>query len=526
MKAKTLIPMAAAALTVVGCASGPELTSSQKTWQSDTAVLIEARDPELRTLAKTGIPEIDVVADSIAALSAFSSEAMVAYLYEQDAKSCWESYAQWATDAEAGKLRKENAKAFVGDNTNEGIAVKESKNRTFPLVLKRNSEDAEQDVMKLWEFDGLGLLDEQFIEDAGLSEGTVEELKAQAPRDRQAKVVQACYKPITVMVPKVDEATGKKVYRTVNGGEAVIDNEEALPTRVTRSVVNTALNRIGAGDSEAGKSTEAAPLTFTYLPGKVPTRTPAVPAKITANGKETANPEFETLQERAGRGATVVITADPKTKEPVSGYETFTQEDKFIKSYVCLDGVYSVEKNAIEPPAEGKTVADCNGYVNARDALAIDALTNRPAVVKEPKQIDLAVLLVKCYESTHKELAAIQDAKTDEAREEAEKAYEEAIKAAQQKYLNALAMEGIDWGALVETLTVKSAQAAADAALLTTAIKNNQGLVTGLAFGKSVCDDISAKDSLAALNRIRKQAAINAKLFPRLIGAITSSLTE
>lgn len=438
MKARTLIPMVATALTMLGCASGPELTPSQKAWQSDTAVLIEARDPELRTLAKTGIPEIDVVADSIAALSAFSSEAMVAYLYEQDAKSCWESYAQWATDAEAGKLRKENLKAFIGDATHEGIAVKESKNRTFPLVLKRNSENAEQDVMKLWEFDGLGLLDEQFIEDADLSEDTVEELNKQAPRDRQAKVVQACYKPITVMVPKVDEATGKKVYRTVNGGEAVIDNEEALPTHVTRGVVNAALNRIGAEESELAKKTEDVPLTFTYLPGKEPTGN---------NSK-------------------------------------------------------------------------------ANDALAIDALTNRPEVVKVPKQIDLAVLLVKCYESTHKELEAIQNAKTDKERKEAEEAYETAIKAAYQKYLNALAMEGIDWEALLEALTTKSAQAAADAAQLATAIKNNQGLVAGLAFGKSVCEDISAKESLAALNRIRKQAAINAKLFPRLISAITSSLTE
>ena len=496
--------MAAAALTVVGCASGPELTSSQKTWQADTAVLIDARDPELRTLAKTGIPEIDVVADSIAALSAFSSEAMVAYLYEQDAKSCWESYAQWATDAEAGKLRKENLKAFLGDSTNEGVAIKESKNRTFPLVLKRNSENADQDVMALWKFDGLGLLDDQFIEDAGLDEDTVAGLKAQAPRDRQAKVVQTHYKPITVMVTKVDKATGKKVYRTVNGGEAVINNEEALPTRVSRSVVNAALNRIGAGESELAKKTEDVPLTFTYLPGKVPTQTPVVPAKVTTDGKVTTNPDFEALRASAGHGADIVITADPETKDPISGYETFVQDDKFIKSYVCLDGIYSVEKKALEKPKEGKTVADYSGYVNSHDALAIDELTNRPAVVKVPKQIDLAVLLVKCYESTHKELAAIQDAKTDEAREEAEKAYEEAIKAAYQKYLNALAMEGIDWGALLETLTVKSTQAAADAAQLATAIKNNQGLVAGLAFGKSVCNDISAKDSLAALNRIRK----------------------
>ena len=176
-----------------------------------------------------------------------------------------------------------------------------------------------------------------------------------------------------------------------------------------------------------------------------------------------------------------------------------------------------------EAPAE---VKDKDGEI-IPDTLLIDELTNRPMVVRVQEEVDLAATLVRCYEGLLPlAKAALDETKTAEAREAAAKTRDKASEKAMDQYLAVMAVEQIDWAGSVTLLNEKLAQATADMSKLTAAIAANQAVIAGLAFGKSAAEGISAKESLEALERIQAQAALNVKLLPRLVKALTAQMTE
>jgi hypothetical protein len=486
--------IALAAGTFVGCAS-TELTESQKVWVSDTEALIEAQDPELRQFSRTGIAAIDAVADSITAMSILSIDAMTNYMYEQDAKSCWESYARWATDAEAGKLSQENDWGKYLQ-----VASAESRFRCFPTVLKRNSTNAEEDVKKLVDFDNK--ITPKDGEDV-LTEG--------APRDVTKEIVDANLKPITIWRKKQDEKTGKTVYKTVFGGQAVLDNEEAF------------LNRLGKKLLQG----EEAPVTFTYIPEGIPTKSDTIPCTITVTENEqqvvVENPAYTKLKARAKDKLVTVKNADGVD---IEAYETFVVEDKYVTSYVSNDGLYDVKTNTVVAATEKQPLTGANGEINKIDSLLIDELTGRPVPVKDKVLIDLPVALVKRYESLQPLMKKIVDAKDEETRKAAEKEYEAAAEAACDAFLEVMAVEGMDWSLVLEVLTEKLVKATADAQMLAMAVQQNGKVIAGLTMAAKFKNDASAAESLESLNRIRRQSAMAVKLLPHLIGVLKDKIVE
>lgn len=563
---KTMLKVGAFA--AAGCAllsgcGGPELTEAQEAvvlpWQDDAEILVEVEDPDMRALSQSGIPAVDVVADSITALSQFTTGAVAAYMLESDARACWSSYSKWATDAEAGKYWGEiNALEEGAEGRKEKIAEYlkiaelESRYRSFPTVLKRTADEATFEA----KFNAMC----QYVT-AKDPEG--KNVASGGERDWTKAVVDANYAPIIVMEPKTVTVTVKDgdktvsetrtVYRTVSGAEVYADNEEGLATFAVKSALNAALTRTdhGATANAAGKvlgvdlaaETAEKPLTFTYLDGKVPTRLPNVAAKIPqtdANGaivKDAAgqtvmtdNPAFAALvaQWKKTPESVVFYDATGKTVQAddaaVGAYETFVDANgAFIRSYVSQKGLYDVDSKTFKTD---KAYTGADGYINTKDALVLDELTQRPAKVKVAVKKDLAKLLVKNYEGLRPLQKAIQDAKTDEERQAAEAAFDAAAKKAEENFLSAMAVEEIDWEALALTLTTKIAQATADAAQLQQAMASNAKVIAMLSFGQKVAEDISVDQTKAALERIGKQSVLNVKLLPYLAGLLTDQLTE
>lgn len=443
MKKDMRVPaiLAFAGLALVGCSSR-ELTETQRLWLDETEVLVEAKDPEMTAQAKTGIAAIDAVADSITMLSTFSTGAMTRYIYEQDAKAAWMSYARWSSsDADVGeqwnainekeqgsKERQDLIAAFLAE------AQAESRFQTFPTVLKRT---ATKDTVEA-ATDALIAYDQ-----ARMPDGEVGDAAAQ--RENTKAIVDANYKNITLERNKTVTVDGvaKTVYKTAHGGEATLDNEaSALESfqKIVSESIKKSIESVAAGGKPV-LVTSPTDLAFTYVGN--------APAEV--------------------------------------------------------------------KDAEGKVIPD---------SLLVDELTNRPVAVRETVEKDLAVILVKCFEGLRPKVMAMKEAEDEETRKAATAAYEAAAAEAEKKFLAAMEVEQIDWGAAVAVLTMKATQATADMAALTAAIKDNQSIVTGLAFGKAACEDISASESLAALNRIRAQAALNVKLLPRLVSILSAKVTE
>lgn len=565
--------MKVGALAAVGCAlltgcGGPELTEVQKPivlpWQEETEILMEIEDPDMRKLSQSGIPAVDVVADSITALSQFTTGAVAAYMLESDARACWQSYSNWAIDAEAGKFWDElnaldkNAPAYKEKLAAYlKIALLESRYRSFPTVMKRTA-DAETFEAK---FNAMC----QYATD---QDPKGKDVASGGKRDWTKAVVDANYAPIIVMEPKTVTVTVKDgdetvsetrtVYRTVAGAEVYADNEEGLATFAVKSALNAALTRTdhgavvntvakGAGIDLAAE-TEEKPLTFTYLDGKVPTRLPNVAAKIEQKDSTgttvkdekgqvvmTTNPAFTALVEQWAKAPASVVFYDeagkkiaPKSAQEAAAaagaYETFVDANgAFLYSYVSQKGLYDVKTKTFKTD---KAYTGADGYINAKDALAIDELTMRPAKLKVPVKKDLAKLLVKNYEGLRSYQKAISEAKDDEARKAAEEAFEAAAKKAEENFLSAMAVEEIDWEALTHTLTVKISQATADAVQLQQALASNAKVIAMLSFGQKVAEDISVDETKAAIERIGKQSALNVKLLPYLAGLLADQLTE
>lgn len=464
-----------AGFTFIGCTT---LEPHQKEWLSETETLVEAKDPNMRTVARTGLPEIDAIADSITMLTAFSSEAMTTFVYNTDALSCWNDYAAWATDAEATKLRKENRFA--------GIAYEQARMASFSTVLKRNSMDAEQDIDYLVEFD-----------------------KAKDPEGKESidgerawtkAVVDKYYEPIGIMVAKIDSATGKKVYRTVFGGEAVFDNEETVKDFLLKKA----------------SLIEETPMTFTYIEGGIPTSTPTYPATITRTNEEgkaveVVNPDYEAI-------------ASMSVKK--------TQKDGTVVT-VPVGTLVELKNDAGKVVAGYRTFVDATGTYNCDladvaqvDAIAISELTGQFATVKVEKKVDLARVIVEKFDQVAAYAQKIAEEENEEARKALEDRYDEVAEAAVEEYLDALAVEGIDWVAFLRTLTEKSLQATQHAAQFAAASQANGTKIAALAFGQSVCSEISASDSLAALKRLGSQVALNVKLLPILVSAVTERISQ
>ena len=565
MKVGTLAVAGCALLT--GC-GGPELTDAQKPivlpWQEETEILMEIEDPDMRKLSQSGIPAVDVVADSITALSQFTTGAVSAYMLESDARACWQSYSNWATDAEAGKFWDELDELDKNDPAYKKklaaylkIALMESRYRSFPTVMKRTA-DAETFEAK---FNAMC----QYATDR---DPNGKDAASSGERDWTKAVVDANYAPIIVMEPKTVTVTVKDgdktvsetrtVYRTVAGAEVYADNEEGLATFAVKSALNAAFTRTDHGalvntvakasGVDLAAETEEKPLTFTYLDGKVPTRLPNVAAKIEkkdstgATVKDekgqvvmTTNPAFTALVEQWTKTPASVVFYDaagkkiaPKSAQEAAAaagaYETFVDANgAFLYSYVSQKGLYDVKTKTFKTD---KAYTGADGYINAKDALAIDELTMRPAKMKVPVKKDLAKLLVKNYEGLRSYHKAILEAKDDEARKAAEEAFEAAAKKAEENFLSAMAVEEIDWEALTRTLTVKISQATADAVQLQQALASNAKVIAMLSFGQKVAEDISVDETKAAIERIGKQSALNVKLLPYLAGLLADQLTE
>lgn len=560
--------MKVGALAAVGCAlltgcGGPELTDAQKPivlpWQEETEILMEIEDPDMRKLSQSGIPAVDVVADSITALSQFTTSAVATYMLESDARKCWQSYSNWAIDAEAGKFWDELDELDKNDPAYKKklaaylkIALMESRYRSFPTVMKRTA-DAETFEAK---FNAMC----QYATD---QDPKGKDAVASGPRDWTKAVVDANYAPIIVMEPKTVTVTVKDgdktvsetrtVYRTVGGAEVYADNEEGLATFAVKSALNAALTRTthgavantvakGAGIDLAAE-TEEKPLTFTYLDGKVPTRLPNVAAKIEQKDSTgttvkdekgqvvmTTNPAFTALVEQWAKAPASVVFYDASGKKvqdasaAAGAYETFVDANgDFLYSYVSQKGLYDVKTKTFKTD---KAYTGADGYINTKDALAIDELTMRPAKMKVAVKKDLAKLLVKNYEGLRSYHKAILEAKDDEARKAAEEAFEAAAKKAEENFLSAMAVEEVDWEALAVTLTAKITQATADAVQLQQALASNAKVIAMLSFGQKVAEDISVDETKAAIERIGKQSALNVKLLPYLAGLLADQLTE
>lgn len=465
-----------AGFVIVGCTS--PLEPHQEDWLSETCTLVEAKDPDMRTVARTGLPEIDAIADSITMLTAFSSEAMVAFVYNTDALSCWNDYAAWATDAEATKLRKEN--------NLDATAYAQARMISFSTVLKRNSLDADADVKKLVDFDT-----------AKNPEG---KKSMDGERAWTKSVVDKYYEPIGIMVAKVDETTGKKIYRTVFGGEATIDNEETLKDFLMKKV-NLA---------------EEVPMTFTYLPNGIPAVTPTYPATIT--------------QKDENGQAVVVVNPDYEAIAQMSVEKTLDDGSVVAVPVGTLVELTNAEGEVI---AGYRSFVDANGNLNCDvedlmqvDAIAVSEVTGQYATVKVEKKIDLARVIVDKFDQVAAFAQTIADEQDEEARQKLEDRYEEVAEAAIDEYLDALAVEGIDWVAFLNTLTQKVALATEHSAQFAAAAQQNGTKIAGLAFGKAVCEEISAADSWTALKRLGNQAALNVKLLPLLASAVAERISQ
>lgn len=574
---------------LVGCASAPEFENEAQqaefdTWNEATEILIDAQDPELRKMARSGIPAIDVAADSITLMSQLTSESVMAYMYEQDANSVWASYSRWAQDAEAGKFWSEintlekntpNRKAKIAEYLE--IAQLESRYRSLPTVLKRT---ATQDTFEAKQEAEIAYIVAKSPE--GKDVGTSGE------RDWTKDIVNANYAPIVVMetkkvtveIPEGDTIAKEEraVRKTSLGSEVYLDNEESLATSFLKSAVNSALTRTNRGSLanavvketsgvDIAGATEEKPLTFTYLAdAKIPTRLPNVPAKIEQLDETGAvvknekgepvmvdNPAYTGLVTlwKGWRDAQVKLETEGKAKfdptksivvfydkqgktffpgtdtalaSAVGAYETFVDPTgAFLRSYVSQKGLYDVATKTFKTD---KAYTGADGYINGKDALVIDELTMLPAKVKIPVQKDLAKILVAKYEALRPYNTAIQQAKTDEEREAAEKAFEAAAEKAKQSFLDAMAIERIDWQAVLATLSKKIPQATADAARLQEALTSNAKTIAMLSFGKGVVEDISASESKAAVDRLVNQSAVTMRLLPQLVKTLSSQLTD
>lgn len=257
--------MKVGALAAVGCAvmtgcASRELTETQQIWLDDTEVLVEVENPEMTTAAKTGIPAIDAVANSITLVSSFTTGAIARYMYEQDAKTAWTAYSRWSSGDEAGALymtaetlkdeikaldekikqtsdaaeraklvenRDAKAKAYAEANQKlEETAMAEGRFQTLPTVLKRTAtaDTLEANLETLIAYD-----------EAKTVKGEAKETGA---RDQSKEVVDANYKPITIKRNKTTTANGitKTIYLTEAGEEVTLEDEEKALAKFEQAV--------------------------------------------------------------------------------------------------------------------------------------------------------------------------------------------------------------------------------------------------------------------------------------------------
>ena len=191
--------MKVGALAAVGCAilvgcSSSGLTPEQEAivgpWRDQTQVLIDAADPDLTAECKSGIPEVDAVANTVTPISMAVNKLINDKIRETQAATAWNTYVAWKNGPEANKLKGEELAA---------AAVRQAKLACFEQGLTLNSKDANADALKVLDFRNLDRSDSAAV-DAFLTQNGPADLTtwATALEQNAGKGREAFYKAINV----------------------------------------------------------------------------------------------------------------------------------------------------------------------------------------------------------------------------------------------------------------------------------------------------------------------------------------
>lgn len=131
---------------LVGCSSSgltPEQEAKVGPWRDRTQVLIDAADPDLTAECKSGIPEVDAIANTVTPISMAVNKLINDKIRETQAATAWNTYVAWKNGPEANKLKGEELAA---------AAVRQAKIACFEQGLTLNSKDANADAVKVFRF--------------------------------------------------------------------------------------------------------------------------------------------------------------------------------------------------------------------------------------------------------------------------------------------------------------------------------------------------------------------------------------
>ena len=151
MKMKTTMKFAAVALAgcaaLAGCVCGSKLTPEQEevvgAWRDQTQMLIDARDPDLTAECKSGIAEVDAIANTVTPISMSVNKLINDKIRETQAAAAWNTYVGWKNGPEANKLSGDALAA---------ASARQARLACFEQGLTLNSTDADADALKVFDF--------------------------------------------------------------------------------------------------------------------------------------------------------------------------------------------------------------------------------------------------------------------------------------------------------------------------------------------------------------------------------------
>ena len=158
----------------VGCAGSTKLTPEQEAavgpWREQAQMMIDARDPDLTATCKSGIAEIDAVANTVTPIATAVNKWMQDYIREAQADFAWNTYIGWKNGPDSGKL---SADAFKVE------AARQAKLACVEPGLALNSKDADADALKVLDYRQLDRSNVAAV-DAFLSENLPADMNAWA----------------------------------------------------------------------------------------------------------------------------------------------------------------------------------------------------------------------------------------------------------------------------------------------------------------------------------------------------------